>query len=44
MVRRVRPGATLELVTTLGPVVGAHAGPGTIGFFWFADGEGRGAS
>ena len=24
-------------VTTLGPVVGAHAGPGTIGFFWYDD-------
>jgi fatty acid-binding protein DegV len=24
-------------VTTLGPVVGTHAGPGTVGFFWFDD-------
>ncbi|HUK94772.1 MAG TPA: DegV family protein [Gaiellaceae bacterium] len=38
MVRRTRPAADLELVTTLGPVVGAHAGPGTVGFFWFDDG------
>ena len=38
MVRRTRPKADLELVTTLGPVVGAHAGPGTVGFFWFDDG------
>ena len=37
MVRRTRPAAQLELVTKLGPVVGAHAGPGTIGFFWFDD-------
>ena len=37
MVRRTRPAAELELVTTLGPVVGAHAGPGTVGFFWFDD-------
>jgi DegV family protein with EDD domain len=37
MVRRTRPRAELELVTTLGPVLGAHAGPGTVGFFWFAD-------
>jgi DegV family protein with EDD domain len=45
MVRRTRPAATIELVTTLGPVVGAHAGPGTVGFFWFEDGgEGRSAS
>jgi fatty acid-binding protein DegV len=25
-------------VTTLGPVVGTHAGPGTVGMFWFDDG------
>jgi DegV family protein with EDD domain len=37
LVRRTRPAAELELVTTLGPVVGAHAGPGTVGFFWFDD-------
>jgi fatty acid kinase fatty acid binding subunit len=37
LVRRTRPAAQLELVTTLGPVVGAHAGPGTVGFFWFDD-------
>jgi DegV family protein with EDD domain len=37
MVRRTRPQAQLELVTTLGPVVGTHAGPGTVGFFWFTD-------
>jgi DegV family protein with EDD domain len=39
LVRRTRPAAELELVTTLGPVVGAHAGPGTVGFFWFDDVE-----
>ena len=32
-----RPAAEIEMVTTLGPVVGAHAGPGTVGFFWFDD-------
>ena len=37
MVRRVRPQAEIELATTLGPVVGTHAGPGTVGFFWFDD-------
>jgi DegV family protein with EDD domain len=37
MVRRTRPAAELEVVTALGPVVGAHAGPGTVGFFWFDD-------
>jgi DegV family protein with EDD domain len=30
-----RPQAEVKLVTTLGAVVGTHAGPGTIGFFWF---------
>jgi DegV family protein with EDD domain len=37
MVRATRPSAEIEVVTTLGPVVGAHAGPGTVGFFWFDD-------
>ena len=37
LVRRTRPKAELELVTSLGPVVGTHAGPGTVGFFWFED-------
>ena len=33
--RSERPHAEIELVTTLGAVVGTHAGPGTVGFFWF---------
>jgi DegV family protein with EDD domain len=37
MVRGERPRAQVELVTTLGAVVGTHAGPGTVGFFWFDD-------
>ena len=37
MVRATRPAAEIELVTSLGPVVGAHAGPGTVGFFWYDD-------
>ena len=37
MVRATRPAAKIELVTSLGPVVGAHAGPGTVGFFWYDD-------
>jgi DegV family protein with EDD domain len=37
MVRAERPQAELEVVTVLGPVVGTHAGPGTVGFFWFFD-------
>jgi fatty acid kinase fatty acid binding subunit len=37
MVRFERPQAEIEIVTTLGAVVGTHAGPGTVGFFWFDD-------
>jgi DegV family protein with EDD domain len=37
LVDHVRPQATIELPTTLGPVLGTHAGPGTVGFFWFHD-------
>jgi DegV family protein with EDD domain len=39
MVRGERPQAEIEVVTTLGAVVGTHAGPGTVGFFWFDDRE-----
>jgi DegV family protein with EDD domain len=39
MVRGERPHAQIEVVTTLGAVVGTHAGPGTVGFFWFDDPE-----
>jgi DegV family protein with EDD domain len=39
MVQKTRPGATIEVATTLGPVVGTHAGPGTVGLFWFSDPE-----
>ncbi len=35
LVTAARPQAQIELVTTLGAVVGTHAGPGTVGFFWF---------
>jgi DegV family protein with EDD domain len=38
LVSRTRPQAQLDLVTMLGPVVGTHAGPGTVGLFWFDDG------
>jgi fatty acid-binding protein DegV len=37
LVRDVRPNAEIEVATTLGPVVGTHAGPGTVGLFWFQD-------
>jgi DegV family protein with EDD domain len=39
MVRAERPHAEIELITTLGAVLGTHAGPGTVGFFWFDDRE-----
>lgn len=39
MVRNERPQATIDLITDLGAVVGTHAGPGTVGFFWFDDRE-----
>ena len=39
MVHGERPQAEIEIVTTLGAVVGTHAGPGTVGFFWFDDTE-----
>ena len=32
-----RPRAEIKLVSSLGAVVGTHAGPGTVGFFWFQD-------
>jgi DegV family protein with EDD domain len=35
MVADVRPSAQIEVSGMLGPVVGAHAGPGTVGFFWW---------
>lgn len=40
MVRDRRPRASIEMETSLGAVIGAHAGPGTVGFFWFTDGDG----
>jgi len=37
VVREKRPNADLELDVPLGAVIGAHAGPGTLGLFWFRD-------
>jgi DegV family protein with EDD domain len=37
MVQQTRPSAEIEQVAMLGPVLGAHAGPGTVGFFWYED-------
>ena len=34
---RVRPRAEVEVEAMLGAVVGTHAGPGAVGFFWFDD-------
>jgi DegV family protein with EDD domain len=37
LVRRARPHAQIEVEAMLGAVVGTHAGPGAVGFFWFDD-------
>ena len=37
LVSHRRLQAQIEAVTELGAVIGAHGGPGTVGFFWFAD-------
>ena len=39
LVWRVRPSAEIEFTSTLGAVVGTHAGPGAVGFFWFQDAD-----
>jgi fatty acid-binding protein DegV len=39
MVGRIRPEAQIEVATILGPVVGTHPGPGTVGLVWFHDEE-----
>jgi DegV family protein with EDD domain len=39
LVEHERPHAQIEIATTLGAVVGTHAGPGTVGFFWYQDEE-----
>jgi DegV family protein with EDD domain len=35
--RAGRPSASFDLLVTLGPVIGTHGGPGTLGLFWFHD-------
>jgi DegV family protein with EDD domain len=35
--RAARPHAAYDLFVTLGPVIGTHGGPGTLGLFWFQD-------
>jgi DegV family protein with EDD domain len=39
VVKRARPEAQIEVVTSLGAVVGTHTGPGTLGLFWFDDSD-----
>lgn len=39
LVHETRPDAEVELVQLLGAVVGTHAGPGAVGFFWLSDPE-----
>jgi len=39
LVWRVRPNAEVEFTSTLGAVVGTHAGPGAVGFIWFQDAD-----
>jgi fatty acid-binding protein DegV len=39
LVARTRAQAQLQVETMLGAVVGTHAGPGAVGFFWFDDAE-----
>lgn len=36
-IRELRPQASLDFQAQLGPVIGTHGGPGTIGLFWFRD-------
>ena len=38
-IRAARPQCSLDVVLTLGPVIGTHGGPGTLGLFWFRDDE-----
>jgi DegV family protein with EDD domain len=39
LVAATRPQGRLDVATSLGAVVGTHAGPGTVGLFWFDDPE-----
>jgi DegV family protein with EDD domain len=36
-IQAARPQASLDIFVTLGPVIGTHGGPGTLGLFWFED-------
>jgi len=39
LVQEARPQATIEVTTTVGAVLGVHAGPGAVGLFWYDDEE-----
>jgi DegV family protein with EDD domain len=39
LVRGARPRAAIEFETTVGAVLGVHAGPGAVGLFWYDDEE-----
>jgi DegV family protein with EDD domain len=39
LVWRLRPKAEIEFTAILGAVVGTHAGPGAVGFFWLQDAD-----
>ena len=36
-VQAARPSSSMDIVTELGPVIGTHGGPGTLGLFWYYD-------
>ena len=36
-VQAARPRSSMDVVTQLGPVIGTHGGPGTLGLFWYYD-------
>ncbi|MBD0291426.1 MAG: DegV family protein, partial [Thermoleophilia bacterium] len=36
-IRAARPTASFDFHAMLGPVIGTHGGPGTLGLFWFRD-------
>jgi DegV family protein with EDD domain len=39
LVRDARPHAQVDAATTVGAVLGVHAGPGAVGLFWYDDEE-----
>jgi DegV family protein with EDD domain len=38
-IRELRPRASFDLVSSFGPALGAHLGPGALGLYWFEDDE-----